>query len=220
MSSERKEIDSEDEAPEDMSLSEAKNEAQERSRNVQDSIHRQKTATKEYRRERQKRLKEQKLVKSKKSLVRLPDEILNVLSEVDSTKTDSITGKEAKETSGLGLDQETTTTPILPLSRSKRGSQKRRELKAGSAKKPKNEVFDGDLCDESKDSLAIHGNSVSNVFPGAITVKQKLSSVESKANIGRKFLKEQLYGDRIKRVAASSFRNLQTKKHVRPSAKF
>ena len=172
--------DSDEDAPEDISLADAKKQAQERLKEKQTSIKHAKDLKKNKRRERAQQLLEQKETKQLKNFDKLPESVLNALATEDINEGEDI----AQETPDAAQSGDKTT--------------------------------EEDLSEESEEEEELEG--IDNISAHILTWKKNQS--ESKSQNGRDFLRNQLYGDRIKRVASSSIQFGKSSKIARPNAAF
>ena len=198
-----------DEAPEDISHSQSKGEAQERLKLENEARQKQKDAKKEVRRKRNTRLVEQKQAKKGRLVLneRLPDEIIDILSSVDKEKDEA---KKEDKSKIQGVVSKSGGSALVTKTRKK-------ERKTQDCAPAENlGISDEEECetDESEEEQE-KGNVIK-----AYVLNQSYKSKETKAEKGRQFLKEQLYGSRIQRVAASSARNVCAIKSARPKAAF
>lgn len=186
---------SEDEGPEDISHSHSKDAAKEREKLEKEAKKQHENTKKDVRRKRQKRFTEQKQAKRERlSLERLPDEIIDILSSVDKNKNDA----KIKATSD-----------VKDINSTAKGRKKMKVSKKKYGDKLKVKV------DDTKEL-----RKISNLPKAYVLNKNYRASSESKVEKGRKFLKEQLYGERIKRVGSDSIRNSYAMRTARPKAKF
>ena len=204
-----------DEAPEDVSHSESKNAAQERRKLENEAIKQLKDANKEKRRKREKKMKEQKQAKRERTLERLPDEIIEILSSVDKEK------ERMKDTT-LGV------TDKNLIDASKEGNNRQDLSKKQNAKEKANEVrpileTEEDVDDiDQQDEIDFDDEEpkvAKNVLKACV-LNENYKSKKSKAEKGKKFLREQLYGDRITRVQSSSIKNAKAIRTARPKSNF
>ena len=213
---EEEEQSSGDEAPEDISRSQSQSAAQERRNLEKEAIKKQKDERKNARRKRQDKMMEQKKVKKDqmiepkkvkkaRSLERLPDEIIEILSSVDQKK-DQMKEKE----------RDIGDSDIIQLSNNKTGrlvSKRKRQNEKNSKHRPtENEIGESKITGKNRKKL--------KDLPRVCVLNERYKPEESKGEKGRKFLREQLYGKRIKRVDSISARSTSAIGLARPKTKF
>ena len=218
MEEESKEIESDEDAPEDIQQSEAREVAQERHKQEREVIKQLKETKKEKRRKRHEILIEQKDNKKAKLLSKLPDDILEILAAEDDKKR---TVEDGKSEANDGDDRpcEISSNVVKQLKYSKGGHEnaKKKQKKKKKEAIPESSDEDlGDLEDETMDELEENENIVK-----ACVLRQKFKPEESKAKVGRDFLREELYGNRIKRVSSTSLKNSRVlNRGAKPKVKF
>ena len=188
-----------DEAPEDISLSQSKSNAHERRRMENEAIKQQKDARKEARRKRQSKLIEQKKAKKTRTLERLPDEIIEILSSVDQQRD------KLKDMASISIESSKIELSSEDTNRST-ASKKTRQDRMKTKHRPTG----------NKKSGKVRG--VQNLR--VCVLNERYKPGESKAKKGRIFLREQLYGDRIKRVDSISARSAKAIGNARPKVDF
>ena len=203
---EEQEQSSGDEAPEDISHSQSKCAAHERRNLENEAIKKQKDERKNARRKRQDKMMEQKNVKKARSLERLPDEIIEILSSADQEKD------QLKETVPKMADSD-----ILQLSNDKRDrlavpKSKRQNQKSSKHRPTDKKLYENKVTGKKRKKL--------KDLPKICVLNEKCKPEESKGEQGRSFLREQLYGSRIKRVDSISARNSRAIGLARPKANF
>jgi len=188
-----------EEGPEDISHSESKSAARERQKLEKEVAKKQKDARKDARRKRQKIMIEQKERKKFKTLDRLPEEVIDILSSVDQEK-DLIkdTVSDSKKGDDLNLYKDDKQQPTT--------SKNKGPKKENSKHKPRTR--------RSGKKRKITG------LPAVCVLNENYKPVASKAEKGRKFLREQLYGSRIKRVDSTTARNARAIVIARPKMNF
>eukprot|EP00112_Aurelia_sp_Birch-Aquarium-sp1_P020908 Seg550.2 transcript_id=Seg550.2/GoldUCD/mRNA.D3Y31 product="hypothetical protein" protein_id=Seg550.2/GoldUCD/D3Y31 len=216
MEQESREIESDEDAPEDIQQSEAREVAQERQKQEREVIQQLKETKKNKRRKRQEKLIEQKGNKKAKLLSKLPDDILEILAAEDNKKETREDGYEANDDGDEERPSKVSNNG--KQLKSSKGDHKSSEKKQKKKKKDP-ESSDEEFGDFEEDMLE-EPEKNENVIKARV-LKQKLKPEESKAKVGRDFLREQLYGNRIKRVSSTSLKN----SHVldcgaKPKAKF
>ena len=217
MEEENKEVDSDEDAPEDIQQSKAREVAQERQKQEREVVKQLKETKKEKRRKRHEILIEQKDNKKAKLLSKLPDDILEILAAEDDKKGTVEDGKS--EANGGDKPSEIASNVVKQLRSSKGGHEntktKQRKKKKEAIPESSDEDL-GDLEDETLDEQEENEKIIK-----ACVLKQKFKPEESKAKVGRDFLREQLYGNRIKRVSSTSLKNSRVlDRGAKPKAKF
>ena len=191
---------SEEEGPENISHLESKSAAHERQKLEKEVAKKQKDARKDARRKRQKMMIEQKEHKKFRTLDRLPETVIDILSSVDQEK-DLMKEKvsDRTEVDDLTLYKDDKQNPTT--SKNKGPGKEKSKRKSNRRKSDKK------------------GKKVTGL-PRVCVLNEKYKPIASKAEKGRKFLREQLYGSRIKRVDSTSARNARAIGSARPKMNF
>eukprot|EP00794_Sanderia_malayensis_P011048 gene11048-12213_t len=201
-----KENSSDDEAPEDISLVAAKQSALERQKIEKETIKRAKELKKNKRRKHEEKFAQQKKIKLLNNFEKLPDNILEAISEKEQSSVVETEKTTYHVTTGLSEDQEINDN-----------NEDDEEI---------NDEDDDDSNDgDEKDYSDIDEEKDFEDQPKMATItarvlKAREKELEQGARNARDFLRDQLYGDRVKRVDSSSIRNRHGNIRAKPHSKF